>query len=566
MNRIIVAVATTEDRAVIYRLRHDVYACELGQHSPTPTRELHDVLDSGNEYVVVKIDAQLVGFVSITLPEQKQYSIDKYFARESVPFAFDASLYEVRILTVTASHRSYSVAALLMYAALRFVEARNGSRIVVLGRRELQGFYQKVGLKPLGLAVQAGAVAYDLMCAAVDELRRKADGFTSLLCRLRSTVTWDLPMPFSPITSCFHGGAFFEAVGETFQTLERSREVINADVLDAWFPPAPKVITALEEHLPWLARTSPPQNGTGLVQTIANVRAIPQDTIVLGAGSSSLIYLALRQWLDCHSRVLLCDPTYGEYAYVLEQVIGCQVDRFSLRYSDLQLDLSAFARQILQRRYDLVVLVNPNNPTGQIISHQEMKSLLTQIPQNTRVWIDEAYIDYCGSAESVETFAATSRNVIVCKSLSKVYALSGLRAAYLCGPSSVIHEIRRITPPWAVSLPAQIAAVTALQEPAYYRQRYLETDNLRNSLVSQLKQSVPSLIVREGAANFLLCHLAPEGTNAATVCTRCRANDVYLRNAGETSIFLGSHTLRIAVKDHPTNQRIVEVLTQAVTR
>jgi len=63
---------------------------------------------------------------------------------------------------------------------------------------------------------------------------------------------------------CFHGGAFFKAIGVEFEHLERRHHVINADVLDAWFDPAPKVIAALVEKLPWLLRTSPPTNAEGL--------------------------------------------------------------------------------------------------------------------------------------------------------------------------------------------------------------------------------------------------------------------------------------------------------------
>ena len=57
---------------------------------------------------------------------------------------------------------------------------------------------------------------------------------------------------FRKPAACFHGGAFFEAIGAKFDSLERCREIINADVLDAWFPPSPKVLGALQEHLPWL--------------------------------------------------------------------------------------------------------------------------------------------------------------------------------------------------------------------------------------------------------------------------------------------------------------------------
>ena len=102
---------------------------------------------------------------------------------------------------------------------------------------------------------------------------------------------------------CFHGGAFFKAIGDDFKSLDRATSIINADVLDAWFPPAPAVIDSIREYLPWLLRTSPPTDAEGLVRTIAAVRGVPDECVLVGSGSSDLIYLALREWLSPASRV-----------------------------------------------------------------------------------------------------------------------------------------------------------------------------------------------------------------------------------------------------------------------
>src|SRR5207344_1800686 len=101
----------------------------------------------------------------------------------------------------------------------------------------------------------------------------------------------------------------------------------NADVLDAWFPPAPGVTDTLQAHLPWLLRTSPPTDCAGLVGAVATARGVAPENILPGAGSSDLIFRAFRHWLTAGSRVLILDPTYGEYSHVLEKVIGCTVDR-----------------------------------------------------------------------------------------------------------------------------------------------------------------------------------------------------------------------------------------------
>src|SRR6266542_963020 len=98
------------------------------------------------------------------------------------------------------------------------------------------------------------------------------------------------PLQTRQSEACYHGGAFFTAIGDAFDDLDRRHDVINADVLDAWFPPAPGVLEALRAHLDWLARTSPPTNCDGLVRTIAEVRGMPAECVLPGAGSSDLIY------------------------------------------------------------------------------------------------------------------------------------------------------------------------------------------------------------------------------------------------------------------------------------
>jgi histidinol-phosphate/aromatic aminotransferase/cobyric acid decarboxylase-like protein len=371
--------------------------------------------------------------------------------------------------------------------------------------------------------------------------------------------------------ACFHGGAFFEAIGDDFATLEKRHGIVNADVLDAWFPPAPRVLGALREHLSWFARTSPPTNCDGMLRAIARARGVAMDCLVAGGGSSDLIFLALRQWLTPQSRVLLLDPTYGEYSHVLEHVVGCRVDRLTLsRDNDYAwfpgAKTSAAARRAALDSYDLIILVNPNSPTGRCVPRDELAAWLREVvPPRTRVWIDEAYVDYTGAPEtSLERLAATSENVVVCKSMSKAYALSGLRAAYLCGPVRLMAEVRAITPPWAVSLPAQVAAVHALGEPEYYAARYAETHALRDELATALTATGRVSVVSGAVANFLLIHLSEDGPDARTVVARCRGQGVWLRDATIMGSSLGRHAVRIAVKPRAEQARIVAALSRAI--
>lgn len=556
--RLVLAPASPADREEIYRIRHDIYARELGQHRINAAGRLTDALDAFNHYLVVRIGGELAGFVSLTPPGSPSFSIDKYVARAALPFPVDETLFEVRLLTVLRPHRGQPVAALLMYAALRWVESHGGTHLAAIGRREVLDLYVKAGLRPLGLSAQSGAVTYDFLHATVAALQRRTDDYSELLARLETRTDWRLNFPFRRPAACFHGGAFFTSVGERFDDLSRHHAIINADVLDAWFPPAPAVLAALHGELPWLLRTSPPTACAGLIAAIADARGVSPAHILPGAGSSDLIFRALRQWLTPRSQALILDPTYGEYAHVLEKVVRCRVDRLTLDPSDdyaVNLDRLEAA---LADRYDLVVLVNPNSPTGRHLPRAELERLLRRTPASTRVWIDETYVEYAGAAESLERFAVTTENIVVCKSMSKVYALSGARVAYLCGGAHQLEELRAITPPWVVSLPAQVAAVRALASPDYYAARYAETHQLRRALASGLAGL--GWRVLPGIANFLLCELPPAGPDAETVVRAARDRGLFLRNAALMGTRLGSHTLRIAVKDAATNARMLALL------
>lgn len=561
--RITIDLATEADRLEIYRLRHQVYAAELHQHQENSEARLSDSLDAHNTYLKASVHGQLGGFVSITPPDSPSYSVDKYFRREDLDFPFDSGLYEVRLLTVLPEYRRLACATLLMYAAFRWVQSLGGTRIVAIGRQELLGLYRKAGLRNLHRQTQSGAVTYELLSATVKGLAERAGKHSVLLGWLEQRTDWRLDIRFHSRAACYHGGASFEAIGEEFDHLERSRDVINADVLDAWFPPSPRVVAALDQYLPWLLRTSPPTNCAGMIRAIARARNLPPECIVPGAGSSALIFLCFREWLGKDSRVLLLDPSYGEYSHITANVLRCQVDRLPLdRADNYSVDAGKLETR-LRDGYDLVVIVNPNSPTGRHLPRRELESILARAPGQTRVWVDETYVEYAGEEESLESFAARSQNVMVCKSMSKVYALSGTRVAYLCAPAATANLLREITPPWAVSLPAQVAAVNALGDPEYYAARYRETRLLREALAGALRAL--GIEVVPGAANFLLCHLPEQGPDAATVCRCCQTQAVFLRDASRISDRMGPHALRIAVKDRLSNLHIVETLKWAIT-
>jgi histidinol-phosphate/aromatic aminotransferase/cobyric acid decarboxylase-like protein len=551
--------ATPQDSDWIHDLRHRVYAEELGQHPVNPAGRLVDGLDGDNVYLVAARGPRRIGFVSLTPPWVGRYALDKYVTRDELPLLDEEAPFEVRILTLEPRHRSTAAAALLMYAALRWVESRGGRHVVAMGRAELLGMYLATGLRQVGHTIRCGAVTFEVLTGSVHELTKTVrDRYAGAVERLRTGLDWQLDMAFAPRSDgCEHGGASFTAIGTDFRSLHRRREVVVADVLDAWFPPAREATAVLTHDPAWVARTSPPAAAQGLLAEIARARSLPAESLVVGAGSSDLIFRAFGQWLTPQSRVLLLDPGYGEYAHVTERVIGCRVDRLRLRREEgWVVDPARLAAATQTGRYDLVVVVNPNNPTGRHIPAARLRAVIEASPARTRWWIDEAYLGYVDPADSLAGLAATDSRVAVCTSLSKMYALSGVRAAYLVADPDTAGRLRRWTPPWPVSLPAQLAAVSALRDPAYYAGCWDRTHTLRRQLATGLAE-LTEFSVEESVANFLTVTLPSAGPSAAQLVRECRRRDVYLRDLSPLSPQFEGRTVRVAVRDTDENARIV---------
>ena len=497
-------------------------------------------------------------FVSITPPGFGLYSLDKYVERSELPFVFDDGLFEVRILTVDRAYRGTPLAALLMHAALRWVEDHGGTRIVIIGRAEVAGLYERVGMVRLGRQVHSGAVTYELMTATVEEIHERTARFARLQRRLGSHVVWSLTIPFERPLGAFHGGASHHALGPDPSAAKRAA-IIAADVLDAWFPPAPEVLATLQDDVAWMAATSPPADAVVLRAAIARQLGVDDLSIAAGAGLSDLIFRSLPLWLAADSSVLVVEPQYGEYRHVLEHLVACRVDSLKVDSSGMPTDV--LMASVRSGAYDMVVLVDPNNPMGYRLDPATLRELISAVAPATRLWIDRTYAPFDGPDFSAERLAGASRNVVVGMSMSKAYALSGLRLGYLRGPTSMMEEVRSVTPPWAVSRPAQAAGLAAIAAPAYYADRYRETALLREELTEGLA-AIDGICPRAGAANFVFCKLDPP-LDAATIIERSRALGLYLRSF-PTDAQLRWHAIRVAVKDRSTQERMLEILMTVV--
>lgn len=168
---------------------------EISQHAENAERRLTDALDEFNIYITASLDEEIAGFISVT-PPGSSYSIDKYLSRDELPFQVDDRLHELRLLAVIPPHRGSQILPALIYAALRWVEAHGGTRIVAIGRREILDIYLKVGMRALGRQIKSGAVTFELITATIREVNEQLARYAPLLRRLELRLDWKLGIPF----------------------------------------------------------------------------------------------------------------------------------------------------------------------------------------------------------------------------------------------------------------------------------------------------------------------------------------------------------------------------------
>jgi len=356
----------------------------------------------------------------------------------------------------------------------------------------------------------------------------------------------------------FHGGASFDAIGSDFGDLARRHQIVDADVLDAWYEPAPGVLATLREHLPWLVKTSPPTHGDGLRSAIAARHGLLPQQVILGGGTSALMYLAFPRLVERGDTVALLDPMYGEYRHLFEQVIGANVVCHELEAAEgFRPDPEAIAATVQRHGARLLVLVNPNSPTGVAMNLEQIRRLLAALPETTKVWIDETYVDFAPDVPTAEPLVANDTRLLVAKSMSKFFALSGLRVGYLCAAAGLIAELETWNPPWSAGLLAQCAAVRALQEYSWYRERAVETHRLRTALAACI-DAIPGLQTYPSETNFVM--FATQRIPAAELVANCRRHGVFLRDCSSLSHRFGGRFVRTAVKVGEANERILAAL------
>lgn len=257
--------------------------------------------------------------------------------------------------------------------------------------------------------------------------------------------------------------------GKPIEELERELGISNIIKLASnenpfGFPESAK--QAIINQLNELTRY-PDANGFELKATIAEKFGVKAEQITLGNGSNDLLELFAHTFADQDDEII-----YSQYAFVVYPLVTKAINATAreIPAKNWGHDLEAFLAAINEKT-KLIFIANPNNPTGNFLTHNEIDAFLAKVPENVLVVLDEAYTEFTAEQERVDSFALSAKypNLIISRSLSKAYGLAGLRIGYAVSNPEIADLLNRVRQPFNCNSLALAAAQAVLNDDEFVK-------------------------------------------------------------------------------------------------
>ena len=274
----------------------------------------------------------------------------------------------------------------------------------------------------------------------------------------------------------------------------------------------------------------PAQQPAKLVNRLANLYSVEPQQLMVGRGADEGIECLLRAFCEAgQDSILTCPPTFGYYKTCADvQGAGIVEVPLSAAY---EWDMPSVKVAGKDPSVKMVFLCSPNNPTGNSLTCKAILDLCKTLPE-TLIVVDEAYIEF-SSQDSLADQIGTVRNLVVLRTLSKAYALAGVRGGALLADPAVIELLLKVLPPYPIARPVETTILNALAPSAMavHTQRLTETLSERDILAKALAKSDFVDTVYPSDANFLLLEI----NNADALFAKLRQFNVKIRDYRSTT-------------------------------
>ena len=287
----------------------------------------------------------------------------------------------------------------------------------------------------------------------------------------------------------------------------------------------------------------PDSDSTELRKRYAEIYGLDYDAIIAGNGSDEMLGLMIGTFLGHSKKLYTLKPDFSMYNYYASMQES-EVVSYETR-EDGSFSIEDFIKQGKDKKVDLILFSNPNNPTGNHISNKEISKIVESFP-NIPVIVDEAYTEY--ACESALKLINKYNNIYITRTLSKAFSLAAARVGFLMGNKDNIKRIREKKVPYNVNSISQIIASIVLKHRNEFRDIVEEIKKSRDSFYESCKDG-KGYIIYPSQANFIY--------------GRSPYKDRFIRNLEDNNIIIRSFkddTFRITMGSEKQNKIVKEIL------
>ena len=370
--------------------------------------------------------------------------------------------------------------------------------------------------------------------------------------------------------SNIHGGNIFQFAHE--QQIE-PYEVIDFSANINPLGPSQRGLSALEAQLRYISHY-PDATNDDVLNAIADTYGMNKDQIAVGNGAAELLYAICR--LPGYTGAFVPAPGFSEYKEALE---ASRIPVRDIYYRPREDDngkpyfevpylaLETFAAELKGQDGRIIVFLgNPNNPDGTLLDKNHIRTVASMLKDaNSLLVIDESFIDFVGNdtlqdnEHSMRSLVNEFDNIIVVHSFTKFYAVPGLRIGAAFSNPKIIDQLNKFIPTWSVNTLAQAYTESALNDVEYVKRTKQVLSEEQNYLYNAL-DAISGITVYQPSANFILFHIEQEGVTADSINEALKKHNMIVRNC-ESYMGLNNQWVRVAIKDHENNVRLIETLT-----
>lgn len=376
----------------------------------------------------------------------------------------------------------------------------------------------------------------------------------------------------------FHGGNIYKVFRE-----KNIKEILDysSNINPYGIPESLK--SRIIENLEILERYPDPDY-VELREKLANLNNVNLSDIILGNGATEIIFLFMK--VINPKKILIVSPTFGEYERAVKAVgtsrnsidLSCSDDNKNIENKEIEIEYfelkesddfnlnTGNLKNELEKKYDLLIICNPNNPTGKFLKLAQTEEILKECNKyDTKLFIDEAFIEFLadGMKKSIINTEENKKNLFVTRAFTKFFAIPGLRLGYgMYFDKELEKKISEKKEPWSVNNIAEIAGLTVLDDTEYIEKTLKWITKEKIYMYEKLNE-ISGIKVYETEVNFITGKIDEklflEGLNVKILREKMLEQGILIRDASNFK-FLDERFFRLAIKDRESNDRVIEAM------